>query len=318
MVDNKKNIFITVFLVLALLSMPCMNAFEIPLTESDKKDLDNSAEEIKNQELKNDFKDLFSESKLDLNEVEDEIEEYLKNGYNPIMETASWKLVKDKLGWVYFTMENVTGIVINGMRISNEFSSKYTILTGWFKSIKNLSADWKQFKLNPSFMNIMSLSKSVGSLIVFTALIIKDINDGDLELINSLKGFQENLTEFSSFLDEEPWKKPILIYGTITGTDFNVTVSCKSDSLVTREFYNLTYVTEDTSKPWWIHECNVTASLDKKEKSKEKTAFSMGKIKMDFDLSDIDKSTDKEDSFLKRIFRSLLQKDFLSLWSLFN
>ena len=298
---RKRNVFIVVFLAAILLSTPFSAAFQMPLTKKDKKELEESIKKINNEEIENNLSGLISDTHLNIDRVEEEMEKYVTNGFNPVMETPTWQWIKDRLGWVYFTMENITAVYNSGAYLAGQFSYKYSVITGWFKSIKKLKENWEQFKTEPTLPNIINLVNSARNAAMLTTAIIEDILDGEQELIQGLEDLKTDLNQFSEFLQEEPWMKPILIYGKVTGLEEEAVVSCHGDSVNTTRFFNLSYVTADQEKPWWVHKCVTTLNYDDKEKSEEAYAFSMGKIEVNFDVS-----TDKQVIY-KIILRGIME-----------
>lgn len=116
------------------------------------------------------------------------------------------------------------------------------------------------------------------------------------ELYESMETLITDIQEFATFLQNDPWNQPVTIYGTVTNIDESVTITVKSDSVVTSGNYNLTYITSDAALSWFVHRCKITAEYKDKSFTKNRFAFSMGKIEFNIDEEDF-KAKSKEYRF---------------------
>ncbi len=193
----------------------------------------------------------------------------------------------DQLGWVYNTSKYVVSLSIKGVTLYRLLSAKYMMFSTWYGSLSSMREEWQLFKASPSISSLIQFVSSVRTLLSSTIPIILDLTDGRWEIILLFQSFLLELRDFLVFLEKKPWSEPIVIEGNVKGLrGGRAIVSCKNDSVTTDGAYSLIYTTIDEPEPWALHECMVTATYKGITKTKEKYAFSMGKLRIDFDFSE--------------------------------
>lgn len=288
-----KKIVMVIFLTSILLLVPCTAAFTLPINKSEQKELQQliSKEHLSvKQTLEEILTDIEqSNGELHVSTVEFILDEqYSSNfqvGEESVVDTDSWQWIVDRLGWVYITTDNVVTLFNKGNYIFTVFSAKTAMLYGWYQSLLYLKETWQLFKNNPQIMTLIDFVNAVAAIASLTVAIIEDATDGDQELINALTDFQNEVQDFLVFLNNEPWKAPILIYGMVDGISTSAEISCNDNSVTTMNTYNLSVPTENTAMPWWIHKLDISATYDSRQKTQSSYAFSMGKIEANFDFS---------------------------------
>ncbi len=325
----KKKIIIAVFFAAILALLPATSAvktslnksnegFEIPLSEEDEKELRFlilNEEKIVENELSN---ILTEDGKLKIDDLEEIYEEYVQTGDSSVIQSDSWDWILDRLGWVYFTLEYVVTIYNDAMAIYYEITQGTQVVQDWYQSVLDLRDAWQLFKQKPlNFNNIKNLLTSAIDLIYATINVIEYISSQ--EIINHLNALITDVEAFVAFLQNDPWNEPIIIYGNVTGVDESVTISVKSDSETTMDEYSLVYTTSDAALSWFVHKCEITSEYKDKSFTKNKFAFSMGKIEFNIDEEDFKaKSKDTENLIFFDNFEFLRLFDFLNLKLLTN
>lgn len=288
-----RKIVLAGFFATILLLVPCTSAFTLPLNQDEQKELRILVQQVEDITLREQLENILDiictdTGDLDIDRLENVLESYLQHDGDidpEILNTNVWQWIVDRLGWVYITSEHIMTLYTKGTYIFTVFSAKYTMLVTWYQSILLLKEAWQAFKFSPTFLNLIHLITAVGDVLLSTIAIIKDIADGEKELLNALYDFQNETQAFNDFLADEPWNAPILIEGTVEGIEGTATVSCKNDTVTTNGSYTLNFTTADESKPWWVHHCVITANYEEKEKTQESYAFSMGRIEANFDFT---------------------------------
>ena len=281
----RKKMIIAGFFVTLLLMVPCISAFEMNLTNDQKKNLEiliNNEDEPVRSELE----ELITEDgSLNIDELELILEDAILTGDYTILETDPWNWIIDRLGWVYITVDYVLNIYYAGMELYGQITDTTNTVTQWFESIQNIRAAWQAFKADPiNFQNIVDLINSVIDLLNKTIDLLEEVQSDDL--INSFNNFKDSVIDFKTYLEGSPWDNPITIYREVTGVTEAVTISTHSDSTSTMTNYSITYDTTEASMSWFVHKCEVTADYKDKTKAKSGYAFSMGSINIDWKEAD--------------------------------
>lgn len=301
-----KKTLIAIFFVGIMILVPCTSAFTLPVNNQEKKHLKQLVNLEKNESIKQTLEEILldievSEGILHLSTIEsilkDQIENKSKSGNENILETESWEWIIDRLGWIYITTDNVVTLYNKGNHIFTVFTAKTALLAGWYQSIVLMKNTWNDFKNNPQLLNLIDFVNVISAVATITVTIISDLTDGEQELLDALTDFQTEIQSFSTFMNGKPWAAPILIYGTVEGISDTAEISCNENTVTTSGEYNLNVSTENSKLPWWIHQCDITASTSSKQKSQSSYAFSMGKIEADFDFS-TEKSISQQRLFL--------------------
>jgi len=289
-----KKILIAIFLAGILLLVPCTAAFTLPVNKDEQTYLKKLVSQEENISIQQTLEEIIrdiehSDGNLQLSTIESILEEQIdiegQIGDKSVLDTESWEWIIDRLGWVYITTDNVITLFNKGNHIITVFSAKTALLTGWYQSLLLMKDTWQTFKNNPQILSLIDFVNAVSAVVTLTVAIVSDLTDGEQELINALTDFQTEIQSFFTFLKNEPWKAPILIYGMVEGISNIAEVSCNDNAVTTSEDYNLSVPTENANFPWWIHQCEITASTESKQKSQSSYAFSMGKIEANFDFS---------------------------------
>ena len=309
----KRRIIIATFFAIIMLLLPAASAvktntkkidedFEIPLGEEDEKEIrtliSNEENEIEN-ELN---KILTDEGKLKIEELANIYEDYIDTGDSSVIDSDSWSWILDRLGWIYFTMEQAITIYYDAITLYNEITEGAQVFQDWYQSISNFRSAWQNFINEPlNFDNIYNLLTSAINLLQDTIDVLEYLSSQ--ELIDAMGFLIEDIQEFVTFLQNDPWNEPITIYGSVTGVDDTVTISVKSDSVTTTDEYNLSYTTADAALSWFVHRCQITAEYKDKSFTKNRFAFSMGKIEFNINEEDFNAiSKEKTDSYNIFIF----------------
>ena len=319
----KKKILIAVFFATIMLILPTTSAvktksnknpsgFEIPLNEEDEKELrfliSREIEDVEN-ELNRVVSD---DGSLKFEELEEIYEEYIETGDPSVIESDSWDWILDRLGWVYITLEQVTTIYNDAINLYYEITQGATVFQNWYQSIVDLRQAWQTFKQEPvNFDNIRNLLNSVIDLVNATIDVVEYLSSQDL--INQLETLIDDTQALVSFLKGNPWHEPIIIYGTVSGVSEPVTISVNSDSETTISNYNLSYATKDASLSWFVHKCEITASYKEKTITKNRFAFSMGKIEYNIDEEDFNSKV-KEKTFFRNFDFTKINQIFLRIF----
>ncbi len=289
-----KKTLIAIFFVGLMLLVPCTGAFTLPVNKQEQKDLKQLVNYEENESIQKTLEQLISDiehsdGNLHLSTIESILEEQIdiegQIGDESVLDTDSWEWITNRLGWIYITTDNVVTLFNKGNYIFTVFSVKTALLTGWYQSIVLMKDTWQAFKNNPQLMSLIDFVNAVSAVASLTVTLISDLTDGEQELIDALTDFQTEVQSFSTFINDEPWKAPILVYGTVDGISNTAEVSCNENTVTTSGDYNLSVPTENSNPAWWIHRCDITASTNNKQKSQSSYAFSMGKIEADFDFS---------------------------------
>jgi hypothetical protein len=281
----KKKILIASFFATILLMVPCVSAFNMPLTNEETEELEtiirSEAEEIQ-RDLEN---ILTSDGQLNVDEVVSAVEIYYQTGDDSVIQSDPFQWIIDRLGWVYITIDYAIGIYNAATNLYYEFIGGYEVLANWFESVGAMWNAFLTFLANPlNFDNIINLLTTTIDLLNATVTLIRSIGSGDLQ--TALENFVISVQNFSAFLQSNPWLEPISITGQVTGVDEAVTVSTKDDSETTTSTFDLTFTTTDSNMPWFVHKCAISAEYKDKQKVKNRYAFSMGTIEVDFDEAD--------------------------------
>ncbi len=294
----KRTLIACLFTFIFLLS-PCSAAITIPVSTTDQQQLQhliNQEKTIPDDTLLTDLLADIQEpgNTLHLDTVET-ILIYLRSNDQSIREesllqTESWQWIMQRLGWIYHTTDHLVILVNQGNHIITVFRAKTNLITGWYQSITAMKQTWQDFKTNPELMNLLDFVKSVTRLATLTKNLVNDLTDDEQELITALTDFQEEIQIFSDFLSSEPWKAPITIKGTVNGVTNQVTISCNGNTVNTTTEYMLSIPTQNSSFPWWIHRCTITAQSADTQQKHTSYAFSQGSIEADFDLSQQNKA----------------------------
>jgi len=314
----KRKILIASFFGIIMLMLPCTAAFEMPLTNEGKKELENLLEN-EEEELQDFFDEIFtSEGELDINEVEELVIYSIEYDDSSVLNSDSFEWILDRLGWIYITLEKVIELYYSALDIYNEFITSYEVVQSWFDSIVDFRAFWQAFKENPiNFNNIVNLLNGAIAVLTATINLIQLVGSG--ALADALEAFSVAIDDFIAFLQGDPWLEPIDISGQVTGFSNSVTVSVKSDSKTTTDIFDLTFTTSDSSLPWFVHKCAVTAEYEGNSKTKNRYAFSMGKIEVDFDESEIrSKSKIANNENIIQIYRLLSSSIFRNIEQLWH
>lgn len=299
----KKKILIACFFATIMLMLPVTSAiktsidknndgFDIPLSEEDEKELRILISK-ETRDVENELdRILTDEGKLKIEELEDIYENYLETGDSSVIESDSWDWVLDRLGWIYITLEHVLTIYNDAMALYNEITKGSQVVQNWYQSVLNLRDAWQIFKQNPvNFNNIKNLLTAAIDLLYATIELVEYVTSQ--ELVDSLNTFITDVQAFITFLQNNPWNEPIIVYGTVTNVDEPVTISVKSDTETTIEDYDLTYITSDSSLSWFVHKCVITSEYKDKKITENRFAFSMGTIEYNVDEEDF-KAKSKE------------------------
>lgn len=308
-----KYLIVGLFTVIMLL-VPITSAFEMPLSNEDKVELRTliNNENINNKETLNDiivYNDTSYNLALDLDEVERIYEHYLLTGDESVINSESWAWVVNRLGWIYITIEQVVILYNTGMALFYEIIKGASAVQAFFNGIQAFRAAWQVFKAKPlSFLNIKNLISSTIDLLDAAINLLEYVTQNALK--EAIQIFADQVQEFRDFLNSNPWLKPITIKGNVTGFDDSVTISVKSDSVTTTGYYELNYTTYDKTMPWFVHNCEITATYQDKTDTKNMYAFSMGIIEEDYVPSDFNvKSKQIETSVFVKL--SFLLKQLL-------
>lgn len=295
-----------------MLLLPCTSAFEMPLSEYDKvelKSLINNENDYNQEKLKNiiTYNKTSYNLVLDLNEVERIYESYVLTGDNSVINSDSWDWIIERLGWIYLTIDQVSTLYYSGIAIYYEILEGSQVVQAFFDNIQNFRTSWQAFKTNPlKFSTIKNLILSTVDLLTATIDLLDYITSNELK--EKILNFADQIQIFRNFLDSNPWLQPITIKGNVTGFDESVTISVKSDSITTTDYYELEYSTDDTAIPWFVHKCIITANYLDKTDIKNRYAFSMGIIEEDYTPSDFNiKSKQAEVPILVKLIFLLKQ-----------
>ena len=286
----KKNYLIVCLFTMIMLLLPCSSAFEMPLSEEDKVELRSliNNENTNNQE-KLDGIILYNQTAnnlvLDLNEVERIYENYILTGNDSVINSDSWDWVIERLGWIYLTIDQVVTLYYTGISIYTEILDGSQAVQNFFDSIQTFRTSWQEFKANPlKFLTIKNLVLSTVDLLKATIDLLEYILSNELK--EKIITFADQIQVFRDFLDSNPWLQPVIIKGNVTGFSESVTISVKSDSITTTDYYELEFSTDDTAIPWFVHKCIITATYQDKTDIKNRYAFSSGVIEEDYSPSD--------------------------------
>ncbi len=323
----KKKILIAVFFATIMLFLPTTSAvktesnknpdgFEIPLNEEDEKEL-RFLISSESEPVENELNRILSEDgSLKFEELEDLYEEYIETGDASVIESDSWDWILERLGWVYITLEQVITIYNDAMDLYYEITQGATVFQNWYESIVDLRQSWQNFKQEPfNFDNIRNLLNAAIDLIYATIDVIDYLSSQ--ELMTKLETLIDDTQAFVTFLQENPWNEPIIIYGAVSGVSEPVTISVKSDVETATDDYNLSYSTEDAALSWFVHKCEITASYKDQTISKNRFAFSMGKIEFNIDEEDFN-SKSKEKTVLENLVFTKISQFILSLFGNFG
>jgi hypothetical protein len=306
----RKEIFIATFIAIIMLMLPSVSAFNIPLTEDDKEELEKliDDEDENNQETLNDIID--SDGTLDLDKLEKIYENCLLTSDFTVLNSDPWEWIIDRLGWIYITMENVMILYNVAMVIYVQLNQGINAVRNWFQSIKDFRTAWQEFKSNPiDFNTIIELITSTIDLFDYTINLIEFIVSNTL--IEAIQNFADEVQNFINFLNSTPWQQPISIRGNTSGFEESITVTVKGESITTDDNFELSYTTADEQFPWFVHKCDIKAEYKEKEVTKSHYAFAMGIIE-----SDINKGYFKDLSDnIKTLFELLIQRlqNYLSI-----
>ncbi len=319
----KKKILIAIFFASIMLILPTTSAlktsfneepedFEILLNEEDEKEI-RSLISSENGYVENELNKIISdEGTLKFEELEDIYEDYITTDDSSVIESDSWDWILDRLGWVYITLEQVITIYNDAMALYYEITQGSQIFQSWYQSIVNLRQVWQTFKQAPlNFVNIKNLLNSAIDLLNATIDVVQYLSSQ--ELINQLEILTTDVQAFITFLQSNPWYEPIIIYGSVSGVSEPVTISVKSDSETTISNYNLSYATEDAALSWFVHKCEITASYKEKTITKNRFAFSMGKIEYNIDEEDFNSKV-KEKTFFRNFDFTKINQIFLRIF----
>jgi hypothetical protein len=308
----KKSIFI-LFLSGLLILVPCCSAFTLPINTDEINHLETLVQAETNPSVQHILQTLIADIKesegiLNIATVETVLQDQLfldiPSINESVLNTDAWQWIIDRLGWVYITADNVITLVEKGTAVFTIFSIKTGLVFGWFQSIVLIKETWQLFKNDPTTLSYLKdFINAVANAVTLTIAVVSDLTDGEQELITAFTEFQTELQDFSSFISNEPWNDPIIIFGSIDGIEDEATVSCNDQTVTTTENYTLSVPTESTEDPWWIHRLDITATYGTHEESQTTYAFSLGNVEADFDFS--------EDSIIHPLsrysFRSLIQ-----------
>jgi hypothetical protein len=291
----KKRILTAGFFAFLVLLMPLTAATQIPLTKEELKELHELAKVKKDENVKAELEEILEriitdEDELDVDALEQVMQEYKMGNEKPVFNTDLWQWIMDRLGWIYYGMNYSINIYHDAVHLRDVLNYKIYLIDTIF--LEPWRA-WKTFKAGPTRDNLTALVAAVTKALYTLPELWEDVTDGEIELIEALNNLTNELNAFRSFLEGNPWMKPITIQGSVSGFEGNVTVSCKNaegvvkDSITTSDVFTLNFTTADEPYPWWVHKCIITVSIkDGEEKSKNRYAFSMGKIEVDFKASD--------------------------------
>ena len=286
---KRKYLIVGLFTIIMLL-VPCTSAFEMPLSDKDKVELRTliNNENANNKETLNDiivYNETTFNLALDLDKVERIYENYLLTGDDSVINSESWNWVVQRLGWIYLTIEQVTTLYNTGLALFYEILQGASTVQAFFNSIQGFRAAWQAFKANPlNFLKIKNLISSTIDLLNAAINLLEYITQNVLK--EAIQIFIDQVQVFRDFLASDPWLQPITIKGNVTGFDDSVTISVKSDSVITTGYYELDYKTDDAAIPWFVHKCAITATYQDKTDTKNRYAFSMGVIEEDYVPSD--------------------------------
>lgn len=286
---KRKYLIVFLFSIIMLL-VPSISAFEMPLSDEDKVELKSliNNENANNQEKLNEiiaYNENTHNFALDINEVEKIYENYFLTGDDSVINSNSWNWFVKRLGWIYLTIEQVVTIYYSGIAIYYEILEVSEALQNFFDSIQGFRDAWQAFKAFPLiFSEIKNLITSTINLLIATINLLDYVTSNTI--IQKIIDFADQVQVFRDFLNSDPWLRPILIKGNVTGLDDSVTISVKSDSITSSGYYELNYNTNNTILPWFVHKCIITATYKDKTISKNRYAFSMGIIEEDYVPSD--------------------------------
>ncbi|MBN2066540.1 MAG: hypothetical protein JW771_07020 [Candidatus Thermoplasmatota archaeon] len=136
---------------------------------------------------------------------------------------------------------------------------------------------------------------AIGGAAVAAQEWLADVMDGDPEIINGVMALLSDLTWLKDYVESEPWKAPIHIFGTVTGwTEGDVTFSCGQgdwkDTCTTsgdEGNFSINYSTVDAAQfPCKLHMPEVTIYDDEDHRIGTiiRAAFSKGEMQLSIDF----------------------------------
>jgi len=305
----KKKILIAIFFATIMLMLPLSSVakttninnnegFNIPLSEEDEKEL-RFLISIEEEEVENELNRILTdEGSLKIEELEEIYEEYIETGDSSVIESDSWDWILDRLGWIYITLEKVITIYNDAMALYGEITQGSQVVQNWYQGVLGFRESWQNFKQNPlNFNNITNLLTAAINLLYATIDLIEYVSSQDL--IDALNSLMADVQDFITFLQNNPWEEPITIYGIVTNVDEPVTITVFSDTATTNSDYNLIYTTSDSSLPWFVHKCEISAEYKDKTITENRYAFSMGKIEFNIDEEDFNAKFKEKNLFFE-------------------
>jgi len=290
-------------------------------------------EKIKNRVILSDEED-DENININLNELSKVIEEYDYEGIPKNTETTSVNpvdqlinliisMIEGRLGWVYQLTDKVTTIIqeakliwglsentVNAALDLYQNAKEIWNLTQYLfnGNISNFTQGWERGFYKTRINNIINdLQYIIDTVPTIIYLINQTINDS---------------TDFVNWINDEPWKNDVYIYGSVnkieglaTSPIEGVSISCKESSVSTDEegSFSFTVGISNTSmdslpaSSWYgLHNCTVFAEKDGEiKKTTIPYVFSGGEIYKIF----LFKEKDKEDnSYIKTKQINIIQK----------
>lgn len=268
-----------------MLLTPCVSAFSMPLTKKDKDELEQIIEN-ESVEIKESLSDLINpDGSLNIDDVEQIYEEYYLTGDSTVINSDPIQWIKDRLGWIYISIERVIELYNSGMSLYSKIIQGAQAVQNFFNSIKAMRGAWQAFKANPvNLQTIIDLIYALIDLVEAALNVIQYVKSDALKL--AIQGFADEAQEFIDFLQSSPWSQPITVKGNIIGYDQSLTISVPGDSTTSSDSYELSYNTAGSTLPWFVHKVDITGEYKSKTATKSRYAFSMGIIEEDWEKGD--------------------------------
>lgn len=288
----KKKIVIACFFAILMLLLPGASAFNMPLTQRDKTELETIIED-EPVGIQESFGDLINpDGSLNVDEVEQIYEEFYLTGDASVINADPWEWITNRLGWIYISIERVIELYNTGISLYNNIIQGAQAVQNFFDSIKAMRSAWQAFTANPlNFQTITNLILAVIDLLNAAIAVLEYVTSDALTQL--IEAFVDEVQGFIAFLQSSPWLQPITIRGNIIGYDQSLTISVPGDSATSDSSYELSYATAGSSLPWFVQKVDITGEYKGKTATKSRYAFSMGIIDEDWQKGDF-KALSKE------------------------
>ncbi len=257
---------------------------------------------------------------IDLNELSKVIEEYNYEGIpktgavNPVDELINLiiSMIEGRLGWVYQLIDQVTVIIQEAKLIWTLSENTIKTALDLYQNVKEV-LNLTRYLLNGQISNFTR-----GWYPKFYINHIQDIISDLQSIINTIPRIADLINqtiqdciEFTNWLNDEPWKKNVYIYGSVkkiegltTSPIEGVEIYCREKSNVTDKdgAFNFEVSIDDNStdslpsNSWYgLHNCTVIAKKDSEtKKTTIPYVFSGGEIYKVFFFKEKEENSYKE------------------------